>query len=112
MKLLQDNFDGFTDEEVTQFFEGQNYKFFRKLANGEWILLVRLAYTYAVCLGASPVSAYKYRWCFENWAEALLFYSTVADVKEVPTHRDSLKGHRYCDSPRLFVFDELGFCKW
>lgn len=112
MNYLKDNFDGYTDEEVAEFLKSQGYEMFRKLPNGEWVMLVKLAFTFAVCVGVSPSTTYKYRWCFENWAEALLFYSTVKDVKEVPIHRESLRGHRYCDSPRLFVFDELGFCKW
>ena len=63
---LKDNFDGYTDEEVTEFLKSQGYEMFRKLPNGEWVMIVRLAFTFAVCLVVSPSAPYRYRWCFEN----------------------------------------------
>ena len=45
------------------------------------------------------VTAFRYRWCFEDSKEALYLLQTMTDVDEVPTKRNGLKGHRYFGRP-------------
>ena len=100
------------DARFREFLLLEGYLDARKLPDGEWAVLVRLAFTTAVALGADYTAAYKYRWCFEDASEARYFFDTVQEFDEIPKRRVSLKGHRYLDNPLLVQKDELGFDKW
>lgn len=107
-------FSGMTDDEVSQWLIGQGYhpNSFRKLDDGEWILLHQLAYTLSVCCGVGKSIVFKYRWCFKDPSEAIEFFKTCENFDDIPKKRDSLKGHRYLDKPLLVEHDELGYPKW
>ena len=111
---MKNEFDGMTDDEVGQWLQkkGYNPAHFRKLADGEWILLHQLAYTLSVCCGVGKVNMFKYRRCFENPAEAIEFFNTCQNYDDIPQKRESLRGHRYLDKPRIVEYDELGFKRW
>lgn len=84
----------------------------RQLADGSWIGVMRLMFTYSVCMDIDEVTPFRYRWCFQDKAEADYFFETAVDFDEVPTRRVSLKGHRYRGEPLLREKDEHGFDKW
>lgn len=108
-----DSFDGWTDEQIANFMSEQGYNLpYRKLEDGEYIMLVKLAYTMSVCCGVTPLSVFKYRWCFEDESEAFHFFNTCKEFDEVPAQRNSLRGHRYQTSPLLVEYDEFNNPKW
>lgn len=83
-----------------------------RYVDGAWCGLQQLAFTWSVCCDVTINSTFAYRWCFEDKEEALFFLNTMASFDDVPAKRESLKGHRYRDSPRMVQFDNLGFAKW
>lgn len=111
---MQNEFYGMTDDEVSQWLQNQGYdpSHFRKLDDGEWILLHQLMYTLSVCCGVGKVGMYKYRWCFENPAEAIEFFHACKNYDDIPEKRESLRGHRYLDKPRIVEYDESGYPRW
>jgi hypothetical protein len=105
-------FDEWSKEEVSSFLTENQFIVFRQLETGEWIGLMRLAFTMSVCMDITPMSPFAYRWCFADTKEALFFYENAKEFDEVPTLRATLKGHRYTKAPLLIEYDELGFQKW
>lgn len=106
------NFQNATDDQIKEFLKEQGFIEVRRLEDGEWVGLLRLAFTMSVCCGIDEMCPFKYRWCFADTSEAYLFYTTVKDYDEVPESRESLKGHRYTDKPLLVCRDEFGNPKW
>lgn len=92
--------------------ELQQFTNIRKLADGSWVGIYKLAYTWSVCTDITYGSQYGYRWCFKDYNEALYFVENMQDFDEIPTRRESLKGHRWSDNPRIRITDELGLQKW
>lgn len=105
-------FPNMTDAEVCQFLSENKFIKMRKLEDGEWIGMIRLAFTWAVCCGISKCSTHKYRWCFEDKNEAILFFYQCKDYDDIPEQRNSLKGHRYHDKPLIMEYDEKSYPKW
>lgn len=102
-------FDGWSDEQVEDFLKTHLYEYPRKLSDGSWCGLSKLMFTWSVCMDIDEFSPFKYRWCFEDFAEAMYFLQTAEDFDEVPERRESLKGHRYKTAPLLVLHDERGF---
>lgn len=111
---MNHEFNGMTDDEVSQWLQSHGYSpsHFRKLDDGEWILLHQLAFTLSVCCGVGKINMFKYRWCFADENEALEFFNTCQNYDDIPAKRESLKGHRYLTKPRIVEYDEYGFEKW
>ena len=108
-----DNFYDWDDDKVITFLNDNCFIHHRKLGDGSWVAIMRLAFTWSVCTDITPMSPYAYRWCFENIDEALYFIDTIKEFDEVPTRRDSLRGHRFHDGQARYVkYDELGFKMW
>jgi len=101
-----------SDSEIKAWIEASHYIMPRKLDDGSWVAITKLAYTWAVCVDMDEVTAYRYRWCFKDFGEAIYFLSTMVDFDEVPTHRKSLKGHRYSGEPLLVEYCERGYPRW
>lgn len=116
MQTARNDFDllGWTTEQVEDFLRSNEFVVFRQLETGEWIGILKLAFTWSVCMDIGEVRAFTYRWCFEDANEAFLFYTTAVDFDEVPESRVSLKGHRWISSkgPLTNENDERGFPKW
>lgn len=92
------DFEGWTDEKVRDYLINSCEMLdVRKLADGEWIGLYRLIYTLSVCMGIGEITSFKYRWCFEDPTEAILFFHTAVEFDDIPVQRNSLKGHRYSE---------------
>lgn len=109
---MRDTFDGWPEEKVLAFMEENLYLMPRQLADGEWVAMHRLAFTWSICCDITPQQPFKYRWCFADKAEALYFLETIVDYDEVPVRKTSLKGHRYRDEPLYREKDAHGFDKW
>lgn len=109
---IRDSFDGWEEADVRAFMEENYYLFPRQLEGGEWVGLVRLAYTWSVCCDIRPATPFIYRWCFEDRDEAIYFLESMVDFDEVPEHKTSLRGHRYRTEPLYREKDEMGFEKW
>lgn len=110
-------FPGMTDTEVESFLLSPACGFIkvRKLEEGEWIGLLRLAFTLSVCCGVGSITCFKYRWCFEDPAEAEHMFATLESYDDPPQedHRHSLRGHRYWGrKPLLKMKDENGIDRW
>lgn len=107
-------FANMSDNEVIDWFIENEYnpKNVRKLPDGEWILLHRLAYTWSVCCGVEKSTMFKYRWCFADYAEAKLFFDTCQNYDDIPEVKSSLRGHRYSERPLYMEYDEHGYKKW
>ena len=110
--INNDPFQDWSKEEVESFLTKNRFEMFRQLETGEWIGLLRLAFTMSVCMDISPDTPYSYRWCFQDANEALYFYENAKEFDEVPTRIDSLKGHRYKREPLMVLYDKLGFARW
>lgn len=106
------DFPGMTKEEIDQYLRENQFMMWRQLESGEYIGILPLMFTFSVCMQIERISPYAYRWCFQDFAEALHFYETAKEFDEVPTVRTSLKGHRYRHAPLLIEKDERGFDKW
>lgn len=106
------SFKRMTPEEMREFLLQQGFLRVRQLADDSWIGVLKLAFTTSVCMDIDEVSPFRYRWCFADPNEAHHFFETAVDYDEVPTKRDSLKGHRYRGEPLLREMDEFGFDKW
>lgn len=105
-------FEGMSQAQIDEFLRSNLFIAWRQLPGGEWIGLYPLAFTMSVCMDITKHQAYAYRWCFEDPAEAIYFYENAKEYDEIPTRRESLKGHRYGRTPKLLEFDELGFARW
>ena len=101
-----------TDEEIIAWLKRQNYIGPRKLDDGTWVAINKLMYTWSVCVDMDEVTAYRYRWCFEDINEARHFLATIKEFDEVPVRRNSLKGHRYSGVPLLEEHWPNGRAKW
>lgn len=113
MIMLFPSFENMTRIEIDDFFKENSFIIWRKLDDGEYIALQRLMFTMSVCMGVELTLAYKYRWCFEDPAEAVQFFNQAKQYDDIPEQRESLKGHRYLSKkPLLVVLDELGLPKW
>lgn len=106
------SFENWTNEEIDDFLVENRFIAWRKLETGEVIGILELAFTTSVCMDVTPDTPYAYRWCFQDRREALVFFETAKKFDEVPTHRASLKGHRYKCKPLLVENDERGLPKW
>lgn len=110
---IRDSFDGWEKADVLAFMEENYYLMPRQLEGGEWVAMVRLAYTWSVCSDIRPATPFIYRWCFERKDEAVYFLKHMVDFDEVPERKTSLRGHRYMTEQPLYrEKDELGFDKW
>lgn len=109
---MNNAFQGMTTEQVQQFLRENQFELFRQLETGEWVGVMRLAFTWSVCMDIGPISPFIYRWCFQDIAEALYFYEHAKEFDEIPTKINSLKGHRYAREPRIVMYDEKGFARW
>lgn len=109
-------FDNATDEQVLAFLESQSLdrRLCRKLDDGEWICLMPLTFSVSVCMGISPTSTFKYRWCFNVPYFAVLFFLTATAFDDVPDElmKSFLVGHRYTDKPLYVAYDKQGHAKW
>lgn len=110
--MTKDSFTGWSDSEIDHFLRSNGFTHWTRLNDGEVIGILGLLFTTSVCMGVTPQSTYKYRWCFEDPKEAHLFFSTAEDYDDIPTERSSLRGHRYITSPLLIEYDQLGLPKW
>ena len=107
--------ESMTDAEIEKWLvEESNFHCVRKLPDGEWIGIISLAYSLAVCVGIEYVSIMKYRWCFGDAAAARIFYSTATHLKEIPNEelQQSLVGHRHTSEALLILHDKNGFPRW
>lgn len=111
-------FPGRSDKEVETFLlapDQCNFIKVRKLDDGEWIGLYKLAYTWSVCCGIGEITSFKYRWCFEDREEAEYMLATLESYDDPPheDHRHSLRGHRYWGrEPLLKMKDDNGIDRW
>lgn len=108
------SFHNKTDEQIKKFLNEQNFLCVRKLPDGEWIGILKLAYTFSVCMGIEDITPFKYRWCFQNPEHAKEFYDNAVEYDEIPNAelQKSLKGHRHQSAPLIILYDEHGFPKW
>lgn len=106
------SFKGWDEADILAFLEKNHVRTPRQLVDGTWCGIVELLFTTSVCMDITPDSAFKYRWCFEDRAEAEYLLATAQDFDEVPVRRTSLKGHRYKTAPLYTEKDELGIDKW
>lgn len=111
---MRDEFEGMTDAEIKQFILSQGFIQTRKLPDGSWIGLLRLAFSMSVCVGIGRIQSFTYRWCFNDNISAQIFYASCEHLKEVPNEdlHDSLVGHRHTSTALLILQDEHGFDKW
>lgn len=85
----------------------------RQLEDGSWVAIMRLIFTWSVCVDIDVVSPYRYRYCFEDRKEAYDFLSKIKEFDEAPVGYSSLRGHRTTmEEYRLRSFDELGYARW
>lgn len=105
-------FEEWEDEKVLTFMEENDMLYPRKLDDGSWVAMHRLLFAWSICCDVKPIEQYSYRWCFTDQEEALYFLNTIKEFDEVPVKRNSLKGHRYVDAPRLISYDKNGFKRW
>lgn len=110
--IIRDSFEGWPEADVLAFMDENLYLMPRQLEGGEWVGMVKLAFTWSICTDVTPGCPFKYRWCFEDKAEALYFLETMQDFDEIPVHKNSLRGHRYTTEPLYRETDELGIEKW
>lgn len=103
-----------TDEEVEAFLKEQQFIQVRKMEDGEWIGILALAYSLSVCTGITYLSAFQYRWCFDNKMSALEFYTEAKTLKDIPNEdlQHDLVGHRHTSAPLLVLYDKNGFPRW
>lgn len=59
-----------SDDEFQAFLEENEYTNIRKLPDGTWAALIRLAFTIGMCTGLTEYGLER-RFCYENLAEAL-----------------------------------------
>lgn len=100
------------DPEFKNFLLDQGFLSPRRLEDGEWVAMLPLMFTMSVCCGIGEHHTYRYRWCFGDREEAELFLAELVDFDDIPTKKDSLKGHRYLTTPRYMETDQLGINKW
>lgn len=100
------------DPEFKNFLLDQGFLSPRRLDDGEWVAMLPLMFTMSVCCGIGEHHTYRYRWCFGDREEAELFLAELVDFDDIPTKKDSLKGHRYLTTPRYMETDQLGINKW
>lgn len=56
----------------------------KRLEDGTYAMFVRLAFTHAICLGASLDEPYTRRFCFSNMVEALVQYDQLKRIDDEP----------------------------
>ncbi len=112
MSHFIDVFSSGSESDIKAWIEANHYIMPRILDDGSWVAISKLAYTWAVCVDMDAVTAYRYRWCFADFSEALYFLNTMTDFDEVPTRRESLKGHRYSGEPLLVEHWPNGEPRW
>lgn len=110
--MTYDAFAGMTAKEIEDFMQLNRFECYRRLETGEWIGMLRLAFTMSVCMDITRDTPFAYRWCFQDPSEALYFFENAKEFDEIPTKIASLKGHRYKRAPLLVLHDELGFPRW
>lgn len=62
-----------------------NYPHFRILPDGNLACIVRLAFTWGLCLGGNEREMYRYRFCFPCLNDAVAALNWVQRVDDVPT---------------------------
>lgn len=108
-------FPDMTDEEVEAWLKNEsNFHCVRRLPDGEWIGIISLAFSLAVCVGITKMEIMKYRWCFSDSAAARKFYETATHLKEIPDEelQQSLVGHRHTSTALIILYDANGFPRW
>lgn len=66
-----------TDDDFIKLMESPDngYKFVRRLPNGKWAGLQQQIFTIGLFVGLDE-TGYSYRYCFYNWAEAIMAITT------------------------------------
>lgn len=107
-------FRDMSDEEIVEFLKSQGFIDVRKLPDGHWIGLLRLAFSMSVCVGIGYTESFTYRWCFNDNISATIFYSSATHLKEIPNEdlHDSIVGHRHTSQALIILNDENGFPRW
>lgn len=105
-------FDDYTQEELENYKKANGLLALKKLPDGFWCSVKPLMYTVSICAGAEPLLLFRYRWCFEDAKEAVLFWKQIQNYDDIPESRDSLVGHRYLNYPKYLEFDKLDLPKW
>lgn len=72
--------DAFTRRMVEQGL----FVFCRKLEDGTYIGLCRLAFTVGLCIGITESSMFERRYCYENIGDALFEYDHMTTGKHLP----------------------------
>ena len=107
-----ERFDPNDDAKAIAFLEANYHQFPKKLEDGSWCALFKLATTWSVCTDITYHTSYAYRWCFRDKDEALYFLENIKEFDEVPTRRTSLVGHRFDRYARLASWDHEGKKRW
>lgn len=109
---LEKSFDHYSKEELEQFKKDNGILALKRLPDGFWVGVKPLMYTVAICAGIEPFLTYRYRWCFEDPQEAVKFWKEIKCYDDLPTSKESLKGHRYHNTPKYLAFDRLNLPRW
>lgn len=107
-------FENWPHEEMVAYLLDCNMQHPRQLEDGNWICLHRLMYTLSVCVGVTPMTTFEYRWCFQDYAEAVGFHREAEHLKSIPTSTESLVGHRHHGKGALMMKFHPGteFPRW
>lgn len=111
---IYDTFDGRDENWIADFLTANGFIKFKKIEDGTWVGMLKLAFTMSICTDITPVTAFRYRWCFQDPQEAELFFNSIKEYDEVPTVKTSLVGHRYSPAtgPLYVENDAIGIPKW
>lgn len=102
-----------TDDELILFLKDEGYTHIRKLEEGDFVAIKRLAYSTSVCCGIDESTPFRYRWCFSKDSDAVEFLNNLDEFDDIPKNLDALVGHRYTNGkPLVRVKDARGFDKW
>lgn len=73
------------DEFTRRMVESGLFVFCRKLEDGTYIGLCRLAFTIALCIGITESAMFTRRYCYDNAGDALFEYDTMTRGDYLPT---------------------------
>ena len=99
-------------EFMIAFLERNHFKNIRRLEDGSWVGVIRLAYSWAVCSDIMITTIYAYRWCFKTENAAVTFIESMVHFDDIPEDRGMLVGHRYLTEPRVNRIDEYNSPRW
>lgn len=93
-----------TDDQFLRLMEhpDNGYHFVRKLPNGKWVGLHKLTFTIGLFVGLDE-SGYEYRYCYNNWGEAILAVTQWDGKNDAPGYwvvRKGLPGGDYANPNR------------